>query len=81
MFLDLKGWEIDGPRKKRMSENFCTLSTSRHTNICWTHAMEHVCSGKPKDQSQFYGHETYAIAQGYMLMRSHAWFNVLLMLS
>ena len=43
--------------------------------------MEHVCSGKPKDQSQFYGHETYAIAQGYMLMRSHAWFNVLLMLS
>lgn len=73
VFLDLKGWEIDGPRK-RMSENFCTLSTSRYTSIYWAPAMGHVCSGKPKDQGQFYGHETSAIAQGYMLMRSHAWF-------
>lgn len=81
MFLDLKGM---GDRWAKEEENvriFCTLSTSRYIDIFWAPAMEQVCSGKPKDQSQFCGHETYAIVQDYMLMRSHAWFNVLLMLS
>lgn len=81
MFLDLKGMGDRRAKEEENVRNFCTLSTSRYTDIFGAPAMEQVCSGKPKDQSQFYGHETYAIVQGYMLRRSYAWFNVLLMLS
>ena len=79
VFLDLQGWEIDGPRKKRMSENFCTLSTSRYTNIIGHLLWSMYAVVNLKTRASFMGMRL--IAQGYMLMRSHAWFNVLLMLS
>lgn len=66
---------------RRECQRISTLSTSRYTSIYWAPAMGHVCSGKPKDQGQFYGHKRLLLLPKATCLWSHAWFNVLLMVS